>query len=80
MPRSIWTAIWSSAQNTPQRCIQVCASKGFKYAGVQYSESCLCGNSYGKFGAASNCNMACTGDSRQVCGGGNANSVYSTGR
>ena len=69
-----------SRQNTPQRCVQVCASRGFKYAGVQFAESCLCGNSYGRFGQAANCNMACTGDGRQVCGGSNANSVYSTGQ
>ena len=68
-----------SAQNTPERCIQTCAAKGFRYAGVQYAESCLCGHSYGRFGPASNCNMACTGNPRQVCGGGNANSVYDTG-
>ena len=68
-----------SAQNTPQSCINTCANLGFKFAGVQYSESCLCGNSYGRFGPANNCNMPCTGDSNQICGGGNANSVYSTG-
>ena len=69
-----------SAANSPQRCIQACAARGFQFAGMQYSESCLCGNSYGRFGAAGNCNMACTGDRAQVCGGANANSVYSTGR
>jgi len=69
-----------SGQNTPQRCIQICAAKGFAYAGVQYSQSCLCGNRYGTQGQANNCNMACTGDPKLVCGGGNANSVYSTGR
>ena len=68
-----------SAQNSPQRCISVCQAKGFAYAGVQYGESCLCGNSYGKYGAANNCNMACTGDRGQVCGGYGANSVYATG-
>lgn len=69
-----------SRQNTPERCVAICASKGFRYAGVQYGESCLCGNSYGRFGAATNCNMACTGSPGQVCGGYNANSVYATGR
>jgi hypothetical protein len=69
-----------SWQNTPQRCIQTCADKGFRYAGVQYAESCLCGNQYGQFGTADNCTMACTGDGAQVCGGINANSVYATGR
>lgn len=68
-----------SNQNTPERCIAICASKGFRFAGVQYGQSCLCGNSYGRYGPASNCSMACTGNSGQVCGGMNSNSVYRTG-
>jgi hypothetical protein len=68
-----------SRSNTPQRCIETCRAKGFKYAGVQYSESCLCGNSYGKYGAADNCNMKCTGDSSQICGGYSSNGIYTTG-
>lgn len=69
-----------SALNTPERCIQTCAAQGFKYAGVQYGESCLCGNSYGRFGAAPACSMPCTGNPRQACGGANANAVFTTGR
>jgi hypothetical protein len=68
-----------SAQNTPQRCIEICKGKGFRFAGVEYGESCLCGNSYDQFGAADNCDMACTGDAGQICGGINATSVYATG-
>jgi hypothetical protein len=68
-----------SRMNTPERCIAACRAKGFKYAGVQYGESCLCGNSYGKYGKADNCNYKCTGDSSKICGGYNANSVYATG-
>ncbi len=68
-----------SGQNTPQRCIAVCRSRGFAFAGVQYGESCLCGNSYGKYGAANNCDYRCTGAPNQACGGYNANSVYTTG-
>ena len=68
-----------SSNNTPQRCVEICRDKGFAYAGVQYGQSCLCGNSYGKFGPADNCNMKCTGDSSQICGGYNSNSVYGTG-
>ena len=68
-----------SQANTPSRCVAICKSKGFRYAGVQYGESCLCGNSYGRYGAANNCNMACTGDPNETCGGGFANFVYATG-
>ncbi len=69
-----------SQANTPQRCLQICANFGLAYAGVQYSESCLCGNSFGNHGAADRCTMPCTGDPGQICGGINANSVYATGR
>ena len=68
-----------SPQNTPQRCVAVCQARGFAFAAVQYGESCLCGNSYGRYGQASNCDYRCTGDANQVCGGYNANSVFTTG-
>ena len=68
-----------SRSNTPERCVETCRAKGFAFAAVQYGESCLCGNSYGKYGAASNCDYKCTGDSSKICGGYNANSVYGTG-
>jgi hypothetical protein len=69
-----------SQSNTPQRCVQTCAAKGFAYAGVQYGQSCLCGNSYGKYGPATNCDYKCTGDAGQICGGYATNSVYATGQ
>jgi len=68
-----------SGSNTPQACVQTCYSQGFAFAGVQYGQSCLCGNSYGNFGTSDRCNMPCTGDSSQICGGYNSNSVYATG-
>ena len=44
---------------------------------------CYCGNTYGSIGLASShglsCNMYCTGNSTQVCGGINANSIYMLG-
>ena len=41
-----------------------------------FSRECRCGDSYGKFGLASNCDMSCSGDSAQICGGSSANSIY----
>ena len=66
-----------SADNTPERCAGICKKKGFRYAAVQNGESCLCGNSYGKYGRASNCNMKCTGG-LMTCGGSSANEVLDT--
>ncbi len=68
-----------SQTNTVEGCVQICTAQGFAFAGVQYGQSCLCGNSYGKYGPANNCNMTCTGNSNEVCGGINANNVYPTG-
>ena len=65
--------------NTVERCVQTCKEKGFAYAGVQYGMSCLCGNSYGKYGPAANCDYKCTGNQSEICGGYAANSVYATG-
>lgn len=60
----------------PATCELACAEAGFLYAGLQYASQCFCGNGYGKYGTSTNCNMACTGNSAQICGGGYANSVY----
>jgi len=65
-----------SRYNSVQRCIDICAQRGFKYAGVQYGESCLCGNSFGRYGPANNCTMSCTGYPEQICGGYASNAVY----
>jgi len=68
--------VFSSGALTVQMCRSTCAEKGFAYAGVQYGSYCFCGNSYGNNGAATNCNMACSGDHGQTCGGRWANDVY----
>ncbi len=45
-----------------------------------FSNQCFCGNSYGKFGIASSinrvCDIPCKGNSKQICGGAYANSIY----
>jgi hypothetical protein len=64
-------------QMTTDKCVSLCRDKGFKFAGTQYSSWCFCGNAYGKSGKASNCNMKCSGNSNQICGGSWANSIYS---
>ena len=63
---------------TVEDCINLCSSKGFKYAGVEYGTQCFCGNSYGKYATANNCNMKCSGNLNEICGGFWANSVYKT--
>ena len=54
--------------------------QGYKYAGTQYSKECFCGDSYDKYGPADNCDMACSGDASQTCGGTWALQVYEIGK
>jgi hypothetical protein len=68
--------MWSNAEMTTEKCQEHCKTRGYAYAGTQYSYQCFCGNSYGRSGTASNCNMPCKGNKSQTCGGVWANSVY----
>ncbi|HEY8077055.1 MAG TPA: WSC domain-containing protein [Labilithrix sp.] len=63
---------------TPQACVDRCASEGFHFAGVQFTNQCFCGDSYGRFGKApiEECNAVCAGDAQQRCGGTWRNTVY----
>jgi len=62
---------------TTQMCVNLCRERGFAYAATQYGQHCFCGNSYGKYGPATNCDMKCAGNPAEICGGSFANSVYS---
>ena len=50
---------------------------GYKYAGLQYSHQCWCGNSgYYIYGQTVGCDETCPGNRQQICGGSLYNSVY----
>jgi hypothetical protein len=63
---------------TTQLCVSTCRDKGFSHAGTQYGGHCFCGNKFGKFGTADNCNARCTGNRDETCGGTWANAIYRT--
>jgi hypothetical protein len=61
--------------------LDICAifCKGFTYFGTEYGAECYCGNEFGEGSVAAatgDCNMACSGDAKQLCGAGNRLSVY----
>lgn len=62
---------------TTEKCVSLCREKGSAYAATQFGQQCFCGNSYGKYGPAKNCDTKCTGNAAEICGGTWANSVYS---
>ncbi|KAL4230751.1 hypothetical protein ACF0H5_011126 [Mactra antiquata] len=63
----------------PPMCIDHCFRKGFYYAGLQDAFKCYCGNSYGKYGPATDCNMKCMPQTNYICGGLHSNVIYTTG-
>ncbi len=40
------------------------------------SGACFCGDSYGKYGKSYQCTKPCAGNSNQICGNGDTNSIY----
>lgn len=60
---------------TPAVCINSCSSNGFSYAALQDGHECWCGSSLNNSTKAgvkidvAQCNMNCTGDANQQCGG-----------
>ncbi|EJD54862.1 hypothetical protein AURDEDRAFT_23629, partial [Auricularia subglabra TFB-10046 SS5] len=75
------TKVFELQNNSPLACTTLCRSKGYKLAGVEYSNECMCGKGYknGKKPASrpsSECNMGCTGDRKQTCGSGHRVQLY----
>ncbi|KAJ3330526.1 hypothetical protein HDU76_005463 [Blyttiomyces sp. JEL0837] len=58
-------------------CISTCASKGFTYSGLEFSQECWCSSSPPVVNTPStNCNMNCKGNSTETCGGPSAMDVW----
>ena len=70
---------FTSPELTIEMCLAVCRAKGFRYSGLQWQIECHCGNEAEKgfeWAWPSKCNEKCIGDSRQICGGFGAASVW----
>ena len=68
------------SSNTIESCTSACYNAGYSLAGAEYSAECWCGDSVEAGGApasSSDCNMLCTGNSTQYCGGPNRLNLYS---
>jgi hypothetical protein len=66
---------------TVETCVDLCKSSGFSYAGLEYSRECYCANSIPADkapipGVMGNCQMKCSGDDKEFCGGASALSIY----
>lgn len=60
---------------TGAECMAFCAQNGYPYAGTEYSSECYCGLT-APSGPVTGCNMGCTGNSSEACGGPGTITVY----
>ncbi|KAK0163016.1 hypothetical protein PV327_006732 [Microctonus hyperodae] len=68
--------------NSPEHCAFMCLQSGYRFAGTEYSTECFCGMEEPpqvKRLPDSSCNMKCSGDPRQSCGGYLTTNIYRTG-
>lgn len=64
---------------TLQTCLQNCT--GFTYWGTEYGSQCYCGDTLASSSTSapfSECNMVCSGDPYEYCGGSDRLELYST--
>ena len=65
---------------TAASCIAFCSDLGYTVVGTEYSAECYCGGTLPADNAGdSTCNMPCSGDATQACGGPDRLSVYFEG-
>ncbi|KAF4569998.1 hypothetical protein EYR40_008982 [Pleurotus pulmonarius] len=76
--RSLTGANTAGADMTHMKCASHCAGLGFTYAGAEYGAECFCGNELAAGAAAdvADCNMPCSGDATQFCGGPNRMNLF----
>ncbi|XP_071965015.1 uncharacterized protein [Antedon mediterranea] len=69
---------------TISSCIESCRTRGYVYAGPINGDRCSCGNTIETPHVEENlvseifCNVACSGDSTQICGGDVYTSIYTS--
>lgn len=78
--RALAGASTASGSMTINMCLDFCQSKGFQYAGIEYSAECFCSNNFSNGASlslpSSNCVMPCAGDSTTTCGGPGSLSLF----
>jgi hypothetical protein len=64
---------------TVEECLFACKDNGFAFAGVEYASQCFCSVVLGNGSvplAASQCQMACNGNTNETCGGSSTLDLY----
>ncbi|KAF2192285.1 copper radical oxidase [Zopfia rhizophila CBS 207.26] len=79
--RTLTNRQFPAGDMTTELCLAACKSAGYVYAGTEYGGECYCGNSFANGGGPApdgnaGCNMACNGNSQEICGGPDRLTVY----
>ncbi|KAI9759784.1 MAG: hypothetical protein M4579_002083 [Chaenotheca gracillima] len=79
--RTLSGASTSGDNMTIESCVDFCGTKGFSFAGTEFSDECYCGDSIPSDrmptpGVPGDCTMACAGDDKEYCGGAQLISLY----
>ncbi|KAF2001319.1 WSC-domain-containing protein [Amniculicola lignicola CBS 123094] len=77
--RALPAAATTSPNMTAEYCAAYCT--GYTFFAVEYAQECYCGTSIpgaSAVAADGRCNMPCTGNSSEICGGPNGLSLYQT--
>ena len=72
--RTLTVAMPLGDLNSHENCQQACYESGYRFAGMEYSWECFCDTALKNGGGPApdgeaGCNMPCSGDSTQTCGG-----------
>ncbi|KAF8264818.1 WSC domain-containing protein [Lactarius quietus] len=65
--------------NTVRNCLGACKAEYYLYAGLELAQQCWCGNSTMNYAVGidpKNCDLACSGNSSEICGGADALVLY----
>ncbi|KAK1983745.1 WSC domain-containing protein [Colletotrichum cereale] len=67
----------NQSENTVEKCVAECKGNSYRYAGLTYFGVCYCSQTVNSaILAESSCNMPCTANSSETCGGDGAFSIW----
>lgn len=81
-PRTLGVGINTVGPNTIESCTDACFNAGYPLAGAEFATQCFCGLDFAAGSGPTplaDCDMPCTGNSSEFCGGPNRLNVSDSG-
>jgi hypothetical protein len=82
--RTLANPMFVQGAMTVEKCTTACQASGYILSGVEYAGECYCDNTFKNGGGpapdgSTGCNMPCSGNAAEMCGGPNRLNMYSFG-